>query len=122
MIIMIYIFGVLLVLLGFLIFINLGFFISINKYAGNLWAYAGRIILGSVFGGLLIYSSSFSKFPLAISILGWVIVIAAVILLAIGRENFEKLVVWVISIFKPFGRIGGLFSVGIGSFLIYAFI
>jgi len=123
MTIMIYIFGVLLVFAGFLLILNSDFFFRfLNKNVEKLWIYVAAVIVRIIFGGILIYSSSYSKFPLVISILGWMIVIAAVILLVIGRKNFEKLVLWVISVFKPYGRIGGLFSVGFGSFLIYAFI
>jgi len=122
MIIMIYIFAVLLVLAGFLLIINPDFFFSfLDKNVDKLWIYVASVIVRIIFGGLLLYSSSYSKFPLVISILGWMIVITAVILFLVGRKNFEKLVLWVISIFKPYGRFGGLFSVGFGSFLIYAF-
>ncbi len=123
MIIMIYMFGILLVFAGFLLVLDSDFFFRfLNKNVEKLWIYVLAIIVRIIFGGLLIYSSSYSKFPLVISILGWMIVIAALILLFIGRDNFEKLVLRVISIFKPYGRIGGLFSVGFGSFLVYAFI
>ena len=123
MIIMIYMFGILLVFAGFLLILDSDFFFRfLNKNVEKLWIYVLAIIVRIIFGGLLIYSSSYSKFPLVISILGWMIVIAALILLFIGRDNFEKLVLRVISIFKPYGRIGGLFSVGFGSFLVYAFI
>ncbi len=116
-------FGVLLVLAGFLLILNPDFFFGfLNENVEKLWIYVGAVIVRIIFGGLLIYSSSYSKFPLIVSILGWMMVIAAVILLVMGRKNFEKLVLRVISIFKPYGRIGGLFSVGFGSFLIYAFI
>ncbi len=123
MTVMIHIFGVILVFAGLLLIINSDFFFGfLNKNAEKLWTYVLAVIVRIVFGGLLIYSSSYSNFPLVISILGWMIIIAALILLAIGRNNFEKLVLRVISIFKPYGRISGLFSVGFGSFLIYAFI
>ncbi|MEE8058948.1 MAG: hypothetical protein V3T17_14100 [Pseudomonadales bacterium] len=116
-------FGVLLVLAGFFLIINPDFFFGfLNKNVDKLWVYIGAVIVRIIFGGLLIYSSHLSKFPLAISILGWMILMVAVILLVIGRKKFEKLVLWVISVFKPYGRIGGLFSVGFGSLLIYAFI
>lgn len=122
MIFIIYFFAGLIVLAGLLLIVNPDFFFNfLNKNSGKFWIYLAAIVVRIIIGVLLIVTSGYSKFPLVISVLGWIVVLAAIILLAIGRRKFEKMVSWIISIFKPYGRIGGLFSVAFGLLLIYAY-
>ena len=122
MTILIYLLAGILAFAGLLLVIQPDFIFNfLSKNSEKLWVYVTAIVVRLFFGGILIYAASFSKFPLVISILGWLILIAAVILLVIGRKRFETLVLWVTSKFKPYGRIAGVFSLGFGIFLIYAF-
>lgn len=73
-------------------------------------------------GIFLILQSSMSKYPTIIEIIGWLSLIAAICLLLIGRNNFQKLMIWVITKIKPYGRTSGLLSTAFGVFLVYAFI
>lgn len=123
MTILIYLFGVFLILAGFLIIIKPDLLFNlIAKNVDRLWMHVAAVATRIILGGVLIYSAEFSRFPLAISILGWITLIVAVILLVMGRGNFERLISWVIPVFKPYARIAGLLSAGFGGFLIYAFI
>lgn len=77
-----------------------------------------RLLLGV----LLIYLSGVSRFPLAIEIIGWISIIAALVFLVIGRAKFNKLMSWVLSLVKPLGRVGGVIAMAFGVFLVYAFV
>ena len=80
------------------------------------------IVLRLVLGILLIEYAPLSRFPLAIEVLGWLSIAAAVTFILIGRNNFLQLMRWALSLLKPYGRIGGVFAAGFGAFLVYAFI
>ena len=123
MTIVIIIFGALTLLAGIVIVINpeiiFGFLRNnLDKVELHILAVAVRIVLGA----LLIYQSSLSKFPLVIEIIGWLSIVAAIILALMGRRNFKRLMSWALSLAKPMGRAGGVIAMAFGAFLIYAFV
>lgn len=61
------------------------------------------------------------EFPFAIEALGWLSIVAAVVLIFMGRRNFHRLMLWALSLSKPFGRVAGVFAMAFGAFLMYAF-
>jgi len=123
MTVLIIIFGALTLMAGIVIVINpeiiFGFLRkNLDKLELHILAVAVRLVLGV----LLIYQSNLSKFPVAIEILGWLSIVAAVFIAVMGRRNFHRLVSWALSFVKPFGRVGGVLAAAFGAFLIYAFI
>ncbi|MDY6790409.1 MAG: hypothetical protein SWH54_03975 [Thermodesulfobacteriota bacterium] len=123
MTVLIIIFGALTLLAGIVIVINpeviFGFLRSnLNKLAVHILAVAVRLVIGS----LLIYQSNVAKFPFVIEMIGWVSIVAAIIIAVMGRLNFKRLILWALSLSKPFGRVGGIIAVAFGAFLIYAFV
>jgi len=123
MTVLIIIFGALTLLAGIVIIINpdviFGFLRNnLDKLAVHILAVVVRLILGA----LLIYQSDISKFPMAIEVIGWLSIVAAIFLAVMGRRNFNRLMSWALSLSKPFGRVGGVFAVAFGAFLIYAFV
>ena len=123
MTLLIIIFGALTLLAGIVIVINpeviFGFLRkNLDKVALHILAVVVRIVLGL----LLIYQSSISKFPFVIQIIGWLSIVAAIILAVMGRRNFNRLMSWALSLAKPFGRVGGVLAMAFGAFLIYAFV
>ena len=116
-------FGALTLLAGIVIVINpeiiFGFLRNnLDKFVLHILAVGVRLGLGA----LLIYQSYVSKFPLAIEIIGWLSIVAAISLAVMGRHNFNRLMTWALSLLKPFGRVGGFFAMAFGAFLIYAFV
>jgi hypothetical protein len=123
MTVLIIIFGALNLMAGIVIVINpeviFGFLRNnLDKLELHILAIVVRLILGV----LLIYQSNVSKFPLVIEIIGWLSIVAAIFLAVIGRRNFNRIMSWALSFVKPFGRVGGVFAVAFGAFLIYAFV
>lgn len=90
---------------------------NIENAAIHVIAVLARLIIGI----LLITQSSLSRFPITIEVLGWIFIIAAFSLAVIGRTKFRKLISWVLTNFKAFGRIAGFIAIAFGGFLIYAF-
>ncbi len=82
----------------------------------HILAVVVRVILGVA---LMMYATE-SRYPTAISILGWISIVAASVLGIMGRTNFKRLMSWALSVAPSFGRIGGLLAILFGGFLIYA--
>ena len=77
-----------------------------------------RLILGL----LLLSQAEISAYPLIIEVLGWISLVAAVVLALIGRNNFKRLMQWALSFSIPYGRAGGVLAAAFGLFLVYAFV
>jgi len=123
MTILIILFGILVLLAGVLLLINpdmiFGF---LQNNIESPVIHVAAVLVRLVIGVLLIAQSGLSRFPLAMETLGWVFIIAAIVLAVMGRGRFRQLLSWVLTSFKAFGRIAGVIAVGFGSFITYAFI
>ena len=86
------------------------------------WLYAFAIVVRAVLGVLLIVLAERSRFPLAIIIIGWISLAAALGLQAMGRPRFTRFMRWIMEKVKPWARLGGLFGLLFGAFLVYAFV
>ena len=123
MTLLIIIFGFLTLLAGIVIVINpeviFGFLRNnLDKLVLHILAVVVRLVLGA----LLIYQSNISEFPFVIEVIGWLSIVAAIFLAAMGRRNFNRLMSWALSLSKPFGRVGGILAMAFGAFLMYAFL
>jgi hypothetical protein len=123
MTLLIIIFGALTLVAGIVIVINpeviFGFLRNnLDKLVLHILAVVIRLVLGA----LLIYQFNISKFPLVIEVIGWLSIVAAILLALMGRRNFNRVMLWALSLSKPFGRVGGILAVAFGAFLIYAFV
>ena len=123
MTVLIIIFGALTFITGIIIIINpesiFGFF---SKYSEKLELHILAVIVKLMLGVLFIYQSDVSKLPLVIEILGWFSILSAIFFTAIGRNNFNRIILWALSLSEPVHRAGGVVAVCFGGFLIYAFI
>jgi hypothetical protein len=123
MTILIIIFGALTLLAGIIIIINpetiFGLF---NKHTEKVELQILAVVVRLMLGALFIYQAGASNYPFVIESLGWLSIVAAIFFAAIGRNNFNRLLSWALSLAKPVGRVGGVLAVCFGAFLIYAFI
>ncbi len=117
------IFGVLILLVGLVIMINpeliFGF---LRRYYTKPVVHVLAVVVRFALGMLLVGQAALSKYPAAISVLGWLAIIVALILAVMGRQNFLKLMAWALNELKAFGRLGGMFAAVFGGFLVYAFV
>ncbi|MCW8963808.1 MAG: hypothetical protein OQL16_08435 [Gammaproteobacteria bacterium] len=120
---LIIIFGALTLLAGIIIIINPETIFGVfKKHIENPWLHILAVVVRLVLGALLVYLSDISRFPLAIEIIGWLSIVAALFFAVIGRDNFIKIINWALSLTKPLGRIGGILAAFFGGFLVYAFV
>ena len=117
------IFGTLILLSGLVILVNPEIvFRTLRKHSERIELQILAVVVRLALGVLLIYVSGISRFPLVVAIIGWLSVIAAVALAAIGRNSFKRLIAWALSLQRPYGRVGGILAACFGGFLIYAFV
>ncbi|MBT2972078.1 MAG: hypothetical protein B6D72_12610 [gamma proteobacterium symbiont of Ctena orbiculata] len=120
---LIIIFGLLIVAAGLVILIKPeALFGLLRDNSDTLFLHIVAVAVRLILGILLVSESEASRYPVIIEILGWLSMIAAVVLAVIGRNNFKRLMSWALSLFKPYGRVGGALASLFGAFIVYAFV
>lgn len=84
--------------------------------AGIYFAVLIRLLLGAV----LIIAAPQSAFPLTFEVLGWIIIVAAIIIALMGRARIKQLTAWWAQRSITSIRLMFLFGVLIGAGLLYA--
>ena len=114
-------FSTLTIIAGLIILINPDIIFGLlRRNLESLSLHILAVVLRVILGLALIVCAAASKFPTAILIVGWVSIIAAAVLAIVGRQNFKRLMSWVLGLAPYVGRIGGLLAILFGAFLIYA--
>lgn len=87
----------------------------VDHSAGVAVAVAVRLLLGAA----LITYAPHSPVPVAFQVLGWMAIIAAVVLLIAGRALMRRLVAWAARLPVAMTRVWLVFGLAFGAFLIY---
>ncbi|MBC8414321.1 hypothetical protein H8E50_11735 [bacterium] len=118
----VFIFGMITAIAGAMIIIRPdSIFNLIRKQLESLSLYIVAVVVRLILGIALIGIAAESKYPLAIEVIGWISIAAAIILGAIGPVKFKGLIVWALTFASSsIGRIGGVIALLFGCFLIYA--
>lgn len=88
---------------------------ALQKDWGIHVAVLARLLLGAA----LIIAAPQSRFPLIFEILGWIAVVAAVVILFMGRGRLRKFVAWFERFSPAMIRVWLLFGIAFGAFLVY---
>ena len=116
-------FGTAIIIAGIIIVINPEtVFGLMRRNMESLGLHILAVVVRIILGAALIICAAASRYPTAILILGWVSIAAATILGVMGRTNFRRLMSWALGLAPSFGRIGGIFAILLGGFLIRAVI
>ena len=117
------VFGVLVCLAGLVILVNPELVFGIlRKNSDKIGLHVLAVVVRLVLGAFLVLQAGISKYPHVIEFIGWLSIIAAIVLALIGRKNFNRLMAWSLSKVKTLGRLGGLLATALGALLVYAFI
>jgi len=87
----------------------------------NTKMYFAAIGIRLILGILLIVAANQSKFPPLIKALGAISIIAALVFLVIGHEQFVEFITMILDSFRSLAPLAAVLSIVIGSFLIIAF-
>ena len=82
--------------------------------------YIGAIVGRLGIGAVLILAAKASKFPKTFQIIGYIAILAAIIFLLIGHEQFIDFLSLFIPEFLQYAPVSGLVSLAFGGFLIFA--
>jgi hypothetical protein len=117
----IFTFGTLIAFAGFFLLLRPSFlFDLIRKHQNSSGLYGLAVLVRVILGIALVGAAPTSKFPLAMAILGWVAIAAAIFIGGMGRTRFSKLMAWALGLSAEWGRVSGLGAILFGGFLVYA--
>jgi len=83
---------------------------------GIMLAVGVRLLMGAA----MILAAPVSQFPKTFTIIGWIAIVAAVVLVIVGRDLIRKLIAWFSALSDTLVRLWVLFGIAFGAFLIYA--
>ena len=122
MILAVQVFGFLLALTGLIILVNpMTVFGPLGRNIGDTGLRVLAVVVRTLLGVLLIVTSEQSRYPLLMEWLGGLSVAAALFLLLMGRERFERLMRWALGLVDRLGRVAGVTAIAFGGFLLYAY-
>lgn len=90
--------------------------------SNKLWLRGFAVVVRLILGIALILHSDASRWPIVITVLGYIAIVAALFIAVLRQRTFERLMAWILSWIAPFARVGGVFAVIFGALLIYAFV
>lgn len=113
--------GILIALVGLSLLVYPEFFLGwIEQSASSPSLYGAAVGLRLLFGLILVKVASQSRYPMVFRVLGSSAILAAIIFLCIGQETFSNFISEVITRFGNLSMIGGVLSICVGAFLVYA--
>lgn len=86
------------------------------------WGMYFAVIVRLVFGAALIFAAPVSKLPTVLAVLGWITLVAAVVLPFVGRTRIAGLIAWLERLSPTIVRLWLLFGIAFGGLMIYALI
>lgn len=83
----------------------------------TVWVSA--VIARLAFGTLLLITADDLRFSYAMNLLGWIVIVAAVVILLLGPERIDRLVRWWLTLPDAVFRVSMAVAVAVGLFLVY---
>ncbi|QIB67300.1 hypothetical protein [Kineobactrum salinum] len=118
---LVFLFGSLIVLSSAVVLIKpVAIFNLLKKHASSIWLHLSAVVVRIVLGAVLIAGASESKFTVVFQVLGWLSILAALMLAVIGRVRFQNLINWALELTPLFKSLAGLLGILFGGFLIYS--
>ncbi len=91
----------------------------VNGVMNQDWGIYIAVMVRLLLGLVLIIAASDSRFPLVFQGLGWIVIVAAVVFVFLGRERIRKFLAWSEQFSQTTFRLWLLFGIAFGMFLIY---
>ena len=95
---------------------------AVKSIWGKRWGIYAAVIVRLLLGALLIFAAPDTRFPVVFKGLGWLSIVAAILIPTVGRTRFSKIIIWFTGLSPSLVRFWLLFVIGFGGFLIYGLI
>jgi len=95
---------------------------AVKSIWGKRWGIYAAVIVRLLLGTLLIIAAPDSRFPVVFKALGWLSIIAAILIPSLGRTRLDRLINWFTALPSSLVRFWLLFGIEFGGFLIYCLI
>lgn len=92
------------------------------EQAENRLLHVLAVVIRLVLGVALLLVAEQSRFPNTLEILGWIALVAGVILAVLPPARFARLIRWAFDLLSGYMRLVGLAALAFAAFLIYAVI
>lgn len=114
-------FAIFLVVCGAIILIKPAVVFGVlEKHARSIELHVVAVVVRVLLGIVLLLAAPASRFPLVLQIIGWVSLIAGIVLAVIGRQRFIKLMDWGMTVLPKNAYALGIVAILFGGFLGYA--
>lgn len=115
------VFGILILIIGAIILFKPDTILGlIRSHSESFNLHVLAVVVRLILGVALITYAAESKYPIALQVIGWLSLAAALILGVIGRARFKGLMNWAMNLASSYGHVGGFLAILFGGFLIYA--
>ena len=106
------VFGILILIVGAIILVKPDtIFGLLRRHAESIGIHVLAVVVRLILGVALVTYAAESNYPIALKIIGWLSLTAALILGVIGRSRFKSLMNWAMNLVSPYGRAGGFLTV-----------
>jgi len=95
---------------------------AVKSIWGKSWGIYAAVIVRLLLGALLIIAAPDARFPVVFKVLGWLSIIAAILIPSLGRTRFGRLIDWFTALPSLLVRFWLLFGIAFGGFLIFCLI
>ena len=95
---------------------------AVKSICGKSWGIYAAVIVRLLLGALLIIAAPDARFPVVFKVLGWLSIIAAILIPSLGRTRFGRLIDWFTALPSLLVRFWLLFGIAFGGFLIFCLI
>ena len=95
---------------------------AVRSIWGKPWGIYAAVIVRLLLGALLIFAAPDARFPVVFKVLGWLSIIAAILIPLLGRTLLDRIINWFTTLSSLLVRFWLLFGIAFGGFLIYCLI
>lgn len=118
---LVFLFSIFLVVVGVLILAKPNaVFGLLERHKHTLMLHVVAVVVRVILGVALVVVAPAAKFPLTLTIIGWVAIFAGVLVAGMGRSRFTRLMDWATKVLPKNAIALGVAAILLGSFLAYA--
>lgn len=92
----------------------------LSRYSESMALHVMAVVVRLLLGGVLLFAASGSRFPATLEVIGWISIVAGLVVAVMGHRRFVKLMEWGMTVLPKYHHIVGLAGILLGIVLGYA--